>query len=505
MQESNKRIAKNTLVIYARIIVTMVVGLFTSRYVLQSLGASDFGLYNVVGSVIGMYGFISASLSSTTTRFLNFEMGKKDGDVNKMFNICLVLHMAMAVLILIISESFGIWYINNHLNVTVGKEFDAIFCFQVSILVSCIGIINVPYQSLFQAHEKFLFMALVDIGFAFVRLAFVVMLIFYKGNALLFYATYMALLSLASMLIYHYLSRKKWPQYERWKFVAQWKRYKEVLSFNGYTFLHTASMSARNAGSNLLINMFFGTVVNAAFAIAKSVEGYVETFMATFDSAAGPQVTQSFSQGNWERTNSLVNRICKISILLSIILFVPLYLEIDFFLMLWLGNPPEGSSVFARLILIQIVVSSTSGGIGTLINALGKIKWFKIEISVLFLLCLPIGYVLFRQGYPAEMILVLFILSDVINRIIELMLLRKIVHYDVKRFIREAYYRPIALFFILLLYMYIYETVDMDMVVGHIIGFLLSGVICLVIVYVIGLDFSERKYVKQIVYKKIKR
>ena len=155
MQDSNKRIAVNTIIVYIRLFVTMIVGLFSSRYVLMALGVSDYGLYNVVGSVIGMYAFVASSLGGATIRFMNFEMGKKDGDVNRIFNICNVLHISMAVIILIISETFGIWYILNHLNVAPGKLGDAMFVFQVSITVSCIGIINVPYSSLYNVHEKF--------------------------------------------------------------------------------------------------------------------------------------------------------------------------------------------------------------------------------------------------------------------------------------------------------------------------------------------------------------
>lgn len=499
MQEGNKRIAKNTLVIYTRILITMIVGLFSSRYVLQSLGVSDFGLYNVVGSIIGMYGFIASSLSVTTTRFLNFEMGKKNGNVNRMFNICLVLHIVMAFFIFFISETFGIWYINNHLNVESSKEFDAMFCFQISIIVTCIGIINVPYQSIFQAHEKFIFIAVVDIVISFVRFGFVVLLIFYEGNCLLFYAVYMSLLSFGSMLVYYFCSKRNWSEYERWNFVTSWKSYKNVLSFNGYTFLHTASMSARNAGSNLLVNMFFGTVTNAAFAIAKSVEGYVETFMATFDSAAGPQITQGLSAHDEERVAFLVNRICRISILLVLFLFAPLYTEMDFLLKIWLVIPPVGASNFAKLILIQVLVASTSGGLAQLINGFGQIKWFKIEISLLFLLCLPVGYILFSEGFSSETIILLFILSDVLNRIIELVLMKYIIHYDIKRFLIDAYFRPFLICLFLILYIYTYSKIPLYGSLQHFMGLCISIMLSAVIIIKFGFKPVEKKGLKKFV------
>ena len=234
----------------------MIVGLFTSRYVLLALGVSDYGLYNVVGSVIGLYSFISSSLSSTTVRFMNYEKGKKNGNMNRMFNICNALHICMALLILVISESFGVWYIENYLNVAPGKLDDAMFVFQVSIIVSCIGIINVPYSSLYNVHEKFLFPAMLDIFYTFLRLGLVIVLIYYKGNALRFYAVMMSLTTLSNFIIYHYLAYRNWHNIVRWKFVQGWRNYKDVVSYSNYNIFETMAMTARSTGSNLLISVY---------------------------------------------------------------------------------------------------------------------------------------------------------------------------------------------------------------------------------------------------------
>jgi len=295
--EANIRIAKNTIIVYIRIFVTIIVGLITSRLVLKALGVDDYGLYNVVGSVVAMFGFITGALSGTTQRFINFEMGKPDGNPGKMFNICNVLHIGCAVVLLILIETIGLIYIHNWLNVAPGKETDAMFVFQVSTIVACIGIMNIPYQSLFLANEKFLSVAIIDIVLNLVKLGLVFCLLFYKGNVLRLYAIFMSVSTFASFIVYHLLCRKYWPDIVKWRPVKNKSEYKEALSFNNWNLLSSAALLARSQGSNMLINFFFGTAVNAAYGIANTVLNYINKFIGNFDFAAAPQITQNLSAG----------------------------------------------------------------------------------------------------------------------------------------------------------------------------------------------------------------
>ena len=230
---NNKRIAKNTIVVYVRLIIVTIIGLLTSRLVLQRLGVSDYGLYSVVGGVITMFSVISGSMSGTTIRFLNYEIGKISGNPNRVFNLCNTTHIAFAIGILILAETIGLYYIYNYLNVEPGKEGDAMFVFQVSTIVACIGIINVPYQSVFIAKEKFLLLGIIDIVYAILKLGLVCLLLLYKGdNALRLYAIIMSVSTFLSFIIYHYLCYKYWPEMVRWKFQKVFKQYKEILNYN---------------------------------------------------------------------------------------------------------------------------------------------------------------------------------------------------------------------------------------------------------------------------------
>lgn len=495
-------IAFNTIVIYIRLFIVSFIGIFTSRFVLQLLGVSDYGLYNVVGGVIALFSFVSASLSVTTIRFLNFEIGKPDGDPNRIFNICNITHIAFSIILLLLAETIGIIYINNFLNVEPGKETDAMFVFQVSTIVTCIGIINVPYSSVFAAKEKFLFTSLVDICNSIIKLLLILALFLYKGNVLKMYAVFMSATTLFSFFVYHYFSYKNWPEIVRWKFVKSFDRYKQVLSFNNYNILSTLALLARSQGSNILINWFFGTVVNGAFAIAKTVQGFVESFMANFDIAAAPKITQHIGEGRKNESQNIVNLICRFCILMMLLVFFPLTAETEFILSIWLGQVPENSVLFCRILLVVVLVASTSGGIVQFINGAGKIKWFKLQGCFWYIIVLPVAYFMFKYGFGPEWILILFVISDVFNRACQMILMKKILGFDSICFIKEAYLRPAIVCAIMFTLLFGYWQLPIDSNISCFCGILAVFVLTVIFVWHIGLKSSERKRIIQLILLK---
>ena len=309
MNNPNKRIAINTIIIYIRLAVVTIVSLLTTRYVLEILGQADYGLFNVVGSIITMLNCISTAMYTTTRRFINIEMGKPDGNLNKIFNISLVLHIGFALFILLICESIGVWYINNYLNVVPEKIADAHFIFQITTIVSCIGIINVPFQSLIEAFEKFWQTAVVDIINTLLKLLIVFILILYTGNNVLrLYAVMLSSLTFFSFCIYQIACFKQWKNIVRFKFYKDRKLYKEILIFNNYTALGAFSFLGRTQGSTILINYFFGTIVNASFAIAFQIQNFVQMFTGNLSTASAPQITQNYSSGNISEAINLCSK-----------------------------------------------------------------------------------------------------------------------------------------------------------------------------------------------------
>ena len=500
---ANIRIARNTVVIYVRMAVTILVGLITSRLVLQALGASDVGIYSAVGSTVALVSFITGALTATTVRFMNFEMGKAGGDTNRMFNICHVIHIGGALVLLVLLESVGLWYIHTYLNVPPGKEGDAMFVFQVSTLVACLGIANVPFQSLFNVHERFATVAVVDIVNALVKLGLVIGLLWWKGNGLRLYAVLMSVTTWISFVVYRWLCRRRWPEIIRWKPVRQREAYREVLAFNNYNLLSSASIIARSQGSNMLINAFFGTTVNAAYFYAGTVQNYVNQFIANFDTAAAPQITQNIGAGNPERSVALAERVCRICILLFLLLFFPLWSELDFILNLWLGSGiPSETVQMCRWTLLVAAASATSAGLAQLINAYGRVKWYKIEFSVLYLGCLVAGWLLYRAGYPAWSIIVCFVIADLVSRVIQLVLLHFQFGFNVGRFLREAYLRPALAAALLIGYLALYRLLPLEGPWAKIGGILLTGCITALLLFFLGLKPSERREIRRFLGRK---
>lgn len=499
--QENKRIAKNTIVVYIRLFITTVIGLLTSRFVLQALGISDYGLYNVVGGIITLFAVIAGSMSGTTIRFLNIEIGKIDGNPNKIFNICQVTHIFFALVVLFLVETIGIFYILNYLKVAPGKESDAMFVFQVSTIVACVGIINVPYQSVFIAKEKFTHIAIIDITNALIKLGLVVILLFYKGNALRFYALIMSVLTFVSFIVYHYLCFKYWPELVHWKFFRKIKEYKELLVYNNYNMIAAVAMVCRSQGSNMLINFFFGTIVNGAYGITRTVQGFVETFMTSFDSASAPQITQNVGKGNLERASSIASRVCRMSQLLCLLAIFPLYAEIELLLRLWLGTVPDYTVSFCRVMLVSIYIASTGGGILRLKDALGKIKWFMLSYSFLFFLTLPAGYIFYKLGFPPVTILVLFVICDVLCRICQFALMKIVYDYDVKPFLKEAFIKPLFVVLLMVSYMCAYSYLNIESFIEHFLGLIITLLIGGLIIFIIGLRKDERHKCHKILTK----
>lgn len=501
--DDNKRIAKNTIYIYFRILVTTFVGLITTRYVLKLLGVSDYGLYCVVGGVLGLLGLVSGALSMTTTRFINYEMGKKDGDVNRIFNICQYMHAGLALIILLLAETIGVYYVLNVLNVTPDKRADAMFVFQVSTVVSCLGILNVPYSSLLLAFEKFGIEAAMSIFNTFFKLFIVIALFHIPGNTLRYYALGMSLITLITFIVYHYIDYKKWPQVVRLIKIPPLKEFRDMFIYNNFNILSSLSIVCRTQGSTLLINYFFGTLVNGAFAVAYSVQQYVLTLTDNIDRAAAPQIVQNVSRGDSHRSGSLVNSIGKISILVMELAYFPLSVEIESILKLWLGDVPEGTAIFCQYTLLVAVVAATSAGMGQVINASGKIKWFKIQMATLYVLVIPVAFFLFKMGCPPYTILLLFVISDFLSRINQLILMKYILKYDVMEFVKKAYLPPLKVFAIMLVYCFLYRLLPINGFILHLAGFILTLLVTAVVEYYVALTKDERHRITNLLLSRV--
>lgn len=504
MLSANHRIARNTIYMYIRQITNMVVGLYTSRLVLEILGVSDFGLFAVVGGVLAIFTFISSSLATSTSRFFNIEMGRTGGDVNASFCINIVLHVALAVVIFVLAESIGLWYVCNRLNVDSGKIVDAIFVYQVSIATACLGIVNTPYRSLLTAYEWFGFLAAIDVVNSFVRLGCVVLLGFYHGPyALRLYSIIFAITIANTFVVFHIVAYRKWRETIRFRFIRSWQCYKAVLTFGSWNVLATLAYTARSSGSDLLLNSFFGTTMNGAFAISKTINNTLMTFTGSFDGASAPQIIQAYAAGDKPRYTYLCNKLGRINLLMFELIAFPLLIQLDYVLHLWLGIVPQNTLIFSTLYIVIAGISMSCGGIYNLMNATSDIKWFKINCSILFVVCLPISYVMFAYGYPAYTILALFIIADIAQRAVQLWLLKRIVGFDAWLYAKEAYTRPLLIALLLTGIILICHYLPIVGGIAKMTSIATCVIITIFLILFVGLHADERKALRSFIKNKI--
>ena len=493
--KGNKRIAKNTLVIYGQLMLRMFLGLFTSRLALEALGVSDFGLNSVVGGVVVLFTFISSSLYGTTIRFINVERGKPDGDLNRVFNVCNVLHIGMAIFLFVLLEVGGVYYIHHYLNVDPDKESDAMFVFQISTIMCCLGIVNVPFASLFNATEKFMFTAVVEISVKVVQLGMLFWLLTYEGSRIRAFALIETLTTMTSFIVYHYYAYRRWTEVVKWKFIKGWQMYKEMLVFSSYNLLSTVAGLARGQGCLLLINYFFGTVVNGAYAIAKTIERITGPFANNFNSAAVPQITQSYSSGDMERVYFLASRVGKYCLLMMTLAFFPLWAELDFILHLWLIKVPEGASVFCRMVILMLFWSITDGPVTFVAEASGKIAKFKMTFTIITVACVPIGYGVLKAGNPAYMLLVVFLIADILWRMVQLYMMKTILHFPIWRYCKDVYWRVVLACLPVVFCLLLTSQIQFDTFLWHICHLVVILLLTLCSAFYLGLRRAERETV----------
>lgn len=500
----NKKIAFNSIIIYLRLCVVSLISIVLSRVVLDALGASDYGLYNVVGGIVLLLNVVNSSMTSTTYRYLAFEIGKKDkGDPNKIFNTSLLIHIGFALAVIVIGEPLGEWYILNYLNVAPESIPDAQFVFRLSITAAAVNTVFVPNQGLLVAYEKFTATALIDIVSNLLKLGLIILFIYADTSRIRLYGVIMLVYTIFNSISYYLYCRRFHQGVIRFNIVKDKSLYKEMVSFSGWTMFGAAANVGKTQGCAIIINYFFGTLVNAAYAIAHQVETFIMMFARSLGSAAVPQTTKSFSAGDVQRAISLTSRISKYTFVLMALISFPVILEIDFLLGLWLKEVPEGASEFCRLIILGNLLGCLGEGIPNLINACGKIKAYQVVVHTVLILGLPISYAFFKMGYSPYTISIVYCVINFVNSFVKLYMLRRVQGFDVWAFMKISHMRIFAISIPLTLFYLFYP--QMTSLSAHVIG-LFSSVLFYVLVLVIcGLDNEERTKVKLFIGKKIIR
>lgn len=439
MNENNKRIAKNTLYLYFRMLLIMGVSLYTSRIVLQSLGVVDFGIYNVVGGVVAMFWLFSGSMSAAIGRFLTFELAKNDIDrLKKIFSSAILIQLFCIFLVIIIAESVGLWFLNNKMDIPVDRMEAANWVFQFSILTFCINLISIPYSAAIMAHERVSVFALVSI-FESVGIFVVAYIVSVSTiDKLILYAILVCSVSLFIRIIYGFYCKK---HFQECVFTLFWDKQiiKQMMSFSGFNFIGASSSILRDHGGNIIINLFCGPAVNAARGISTQVSQAVGKFSDTFMAAVNPQITKSFARGDKEYMMFLILWGAKLSFFMLMILSLPILLNTEYILSIWLGEFPQHAVSFVQLILLFSLNEAFSKPLITAMLATGDIRNYQIIVGSLNLMNLPLSYFFLRNGFPPEFVLFVAIFCSLCCLFARIILLRKMIGLNFLTFLKVIF------------------------------------------------------------------
>ena len=444
--DNTRRIAKNTLALYVRMLFGMLVSLYTSRVILNALGVVDFGIQNVVGGVVGMLSLISASLSSATSRFLTFELGK--GDITKLkqvFSTALIIHLALAGIIFVVAETVGLWFLNTQMTIPAERMYAANWVYQNTILSFILGLLSIPFNSSIISHERMTAFAYFGILDIILRLCVVLFIAYvpFSFDKLIVFSCLFTAVGITMQTLYFIFCRRNFEECRiNIKFDKQcWK---EMSGFATWNFIGCTAGLLKDQGVNILLNIFIGPVLNAARGIAGQVNNAVSAFAGNFMTALNPQITKSYAADDREYMFSLVERGSRFSFYIMLILALPILFETNTILTIWLKEFPEHTINFVRLIIVLTLSDILSNTLITLQNATGKIRNYQIAVGGMLMMNFPLSYLFLRLGFAPECTLLVAIVVSVACMMLRLLFLRKMAGLSMRRFLKNVYFNVIS-------------------------------------------------------------
>ena len=403
---NSKRIFKNTVVLYVRMAVVMLMSLYTSRVVLLSLGVEDFGLYNVVGGVVGLLVFFNTTMAKTTQRFLNVAMVKGRDSLGSIFASSITVHLLFAALFLLLGESIGLWFLNAKINIPEGREMAANIVYQASVLSFCTSIITTPYNAAVIAYEKMTFVAVVSITDAVMKLCIALSLLKIDTDKLAVYGILLFAITILNFIMYFLYCRSKYPVL-RFRLSLDKENFRQIFSFVSWTLLGQFAIVGCNHGNVVLVNLFHSLVANAAMSVGSQVNHAITNLTSNFQTAFNPQITKSFAEEDYSYLKSLTYSASKISFCILFVVALPVGFNIDWVLDLWLDKVPPLSNIFAILFMANGILNAMSSPFNFTVLSSGNIRNYQIVVSIIFLMDLPIVYLLFALGWgPATVMMV---------------------------------------------------------------------------------------------------
>lgn len=496
--QNNKRIAKNTLLLYIRMLFMLVISLYTSRVVLNTLGIVDYGINNVVGGVIAMLGFIASSLGAASSRYITYDLGRGDMTVmKKTFGNILSIHFILAAIILVFGETFGLWFMSTQLQIPPERETAAMWVYQFSIFSSILAIISVPYNATIIAHEKMSAFAYISIVDAVLKLLIVYLLVVIPYDKLIIYAILFFCIQTFDRVVYGIYCSRHFEE-TRTKPAYNGKLFREIFAFAGWTMNGNLAVMGYTQGLNILLNIFFGPAVNAARGVAVQVQSVCQQFCSNFQMALNPQLTKSYAQGDLDNMHRLLKKSSKFSFFILFFIVLPLMFEAEFILKLWLGIVPEHTVTFLRLILVVGLLYTLSNPIIVSVHATGRLKKFQIIEGTMLLTIIPIAYILLKFfGIQPEYVFVVHIVVELCTQYARLRIVLPMIGMKLSDYLTSVY-KPIM--FVVVLSPWLPYIVNNTINAQWGSFFVVCGVSVLstsILIYFLGCTVSERVFIRE--------
>lgn len=420
------RIAKNTLLLYFRQILIMLVSLYTVRVVLNALGAEDYGIYNVVAGVVTMFGFLSGGMASASQRYFSYDLGKKDDEhLKTTFCVTFQIYLLLAIIVVVLAETVGLWFVNHKLVIPQERMTAANWIFQAAIFSFLMTLITTPYMATIIAHENMNVYAYVSIIEAALKLGIVFLLRILSYDKLILYGLLLAAVAFINTSLYRFYCRKHYEE-TKFHYVKDGALFKELVSYSGWNLFGSVASMVRNQGMTILLNLFFGPVVNASRAVAAQVNAAVISFAQNFSTALKPQIIKSYAADEKDRMIKLVMYGTKIVFFLMLVICIPLFLQVSYLLKLWLKNVPDYTVIFVQLVIIDVLIDSISYPIMSVVQATGKIKLYQSVVGGCLILNLPASYIFLKVGFPPETVFVVAIIFSFIALILRVVISQRL-------------------------------------------------------------------------------
>lgn len=496
---ANKRLAKNSLYLSIRMVVVLLITFYTTRVILSTLGVEDYGVYNVVCGFVSMFAFLNTSMSNGIQRFFNYEYGKNGNEgAVKVYNTAILIQAILAVIILIVIESFGIWYINNKMVIPENRMVAAQWVFQFAVISFIFNIFQAPYTAAVMAHEKMDFYAIISIFDAVFKLLIVYTLPIIGGDFLITYGFLWMFISVINWFLYFIYSKRNFSEIILIK-VRQKDLFRSMLSFSGWNMFGSFSGVMKEQGINLIINFFFGPVVNAARAVSSQINSGIQSFVQNITTPIRPQVIQSFAQGNISRTMNLTYSISKLSCYFIAIMAVPICYEIDFILKLWLGaNIPEHTITFTFIIIACSFQGNLNAALSTIVHATGHMKKYQFWCSLIKIMSVPASYIMLSLGYYPEIALLCIFIFDWLGHIAGICITKTLINFQISEYIKNVIFPIIFVLTLSIVFTYPLHTLISNEIIRFFVVSFGGATIVIICMYTLGLNQKERELINNL-------